>query len=165
MNDEHTEENERLFRALMAHAPDQVRRVLSTPNCDIDPSFLGFVDYYAHLCALIPRHWSVIDLGCAYAPQAWYFRNHHEYLGVDGFTPLAARFAFPNSRHLVQRIEAFLDDYEAGRVALRKPVFAVMNYVPAARATEGRVRAVFPRLFVYYPQRDPEDPGFEFRPR
>lgn len=161
----HDEENDLLFRALMAHAPDQVCRVLSTPNCDIDPEFLGFVDFYAHLSALIPRHWTVIDLGCAYAPQAWYFRNHREYLGIDGFTPLPARFAFPNSRHLEQRIETFLDDYEAGRIAARKPVFAVMNYVPVNSVTKERVRATFPHLFVYYPQRDPEDSDFEFRSR
>jgi len=48
-----------------------------------------------HLAALIPLHFTVVDLGCAYAAQSYYFRRHWKYIGVDGWAK--DRIAAPNT--------------------------------------------------------------------
>ncbi len=41
---------------------EQLDRVFNQDMCDIDGSFLGFTNVYMSLAALIPMHWTVIDL-------------------------------------------------------------------------------------------------------
>lgn len=48
--------------------PDQIERVMMKQDCDIDATFLGFIEVYRALASIIPHHWTVIDLGCTYAP-------------------------------------------------------------------------------------------------
>lgn len=55
---------------------DQIDRVFGYHECDITPEFLGFTEVYLHLSCIIPTHWTVVDLGCAYAPQAFLFGDY-----------------------------------------------------------------------------------------
>jgi hypothetical protein len=69
--------------------------VLAAADGDIDPDFLGFLEPYEALSRIIPRGRTILDLGCGYAFQSWYFRHHRKYIGVD-VRPLF--FRAPNSQ-------------------------------------------------------------------
>jgi hypothetical protein len=147
------EDSRELFRAISQEDPAQVERVFEgCARVELDPDFLGFVGLYKRLAEMIPLHWGVVDLGCAYAPQAWYFREHAFYVGVDHsdsceFGPFV-RFAFGNTQHVVGSIEEYLDALPRFEV----PVFAIASYVPAQPETMRRVRETFQDLFVFYPK-------------
>jgi hypothetical protein len=125
---------------------EQLDRVLNQAECDIDTEFLGFTDIYEHLAEIIPMHFRVIDLGCAYAPQCFYFTLHMDYTGVDSGN--MERFSAHNTSHLTKSIQDFiaqdLDDYDLDET------FAICSYVPDFEA-QTLVRATFPNLFVFYP--------------
>lgn len=160
--DPHTGASLHLYRALQALVPDQVESVMGQETCDIEPQFMGFVLTYARLARLIPKHWTVIDLGCCYAAQAWYFREHKRYIGVD-LTSKAQldRFTFGNTEHLAQDIKRTAAEWAERDTS---EVFAISNYVPTNEATKAAVREAFTNLYVFYPHGEPvrrADPGEE----
>lgn len=136
-----------LFRELQTACPDQCQSVLN--DSDIDPWFLGFVSTYLLLSKLIPTHWKVVDFGCAYAPQAWYFRQHKKYIGVD-YEPADHRFRFPNTEHY----QGAIADVFPAVLSAHDPqgIFAICNYVPSEQTR--LVREHFPNCFVFYPHGD-----------
>jgi len=85
--------NKELWETLHKEYPKQCDRVLQQPMCDIEPDFLGFIDKYYHLSKIMPLHFTIIDFGCSYAPQAYYFRKHKQYIGID-FSTINERFSF-----------------------------------------------------------------------
>lgn len=46
------------------YGKEMVERVESQPYYECDSSFHGFLDKYKQLSEMIPRHFTVIDLGC-----------------------------------------------------------------------------------------------------
>ena len=62
---------------------ERLSKILSQPNCDIDGSFLGFLDVYAGVASKLPKSMTILDIGCAYAIQADYFSDYRKYIGVD----------------------------------------------------------------------------------
>ncbi len=135
------------------YAP-QLQRILEEGSGDIDGTFVGFTATYRHLAALIPLHFTVVDLGCAYAAQSYYFRRHLKYIGVDGWAK--DRIAAPNTLHLSMSIERYLCERSThGYLRERSthegsgPVFAICNYVPTDTTA---LRAAYTNLFVYYPE-------------
>lgn len=141
----HEPSNSRLCAML---PPKQAKRVFKSKNCDIAPDFLGFVGIYERLAEIIPTHWTVIDLGCAYAPQAFFFRNHRAYVGVN--LRDVERFSTPNSKHYDMSIEDFIAKHAAEYD--QNKTFAICSYVPPWGGDNGAmVRAAFKNVFVYYP--------------
>lgn len=130
---------------------DQWERVMSEnyyAAADIGPDFLGFMDVYYHLACVIPPHWTIIDLGCAYSPQAFLFTSHRAFVGVDIGNLI--RFSAPNTCHYSMRISEFLDTH--GSEFDPHETFAICSYCPMWGATDtAQLRAFFPNLFVYYP--------------
>src|ERR1035437_8781883 len=97
-------EVERAFYAanseLLSIIPEeQFKHVMSGLMVDIGCEFLGFVDIYKNLSAIIPKHFTVIDLGCAFAPQAFFFKDHRKYVGVDDTLSADERFHADNTEH------------------------------------------------------------------
>lgn len=143
----HEPSNERLWNRL---PPDQIDRVLSTYMCDIGPEFLGFIGIYERLAEIIPIHWTVVDLGCAYAPQALLFDAHKEYVGVDLLTPDKARFSAPNSRFFEMPIAEFIEKH-VGDFNQDK-TFAICSYVPPWHGNNREIaRQAFQNVFTFYP--------------
>lgn len=134
-----------LYTALCNTVPLQIERVMR--GADIEPDFMGFANTYQALSRLIPLDWTVLDLGCAYAPQAYYFRHHARYIGVDVW-PAHKRFHFSNTVHATQRIE----HYACPAVADQPKVFCILNYVNCRAETAEKVRRLFRNLFVFYPE-------------
>lgn len=123
--------------------------VLNQPQCDIDGEFLGFVDIYEHLAEIIPLAYTVIDLGCAYAPQAYYFRGHKKYIGVDIARKDEPRVVFmtDNMEYHDNGIEEFLENYEHV-----DKEFAICSYVPNSISNNMTLaKEHFQNVFTYYP--------------
>lgn len=66
--------------------PEQMKKVFSYPDCELESDFLGFVDEYAE--EQIPEDFTVIDFGCYQAVQACYFEHCKKYIGVDCAVPI-----------------------------------------------------------------------------
>ncbi len=146
----HDVDNDLLWNAIRADPAlqQQTEHILHYGSGDVEPSFLGFVGTYRRLAEIIPHHWSVYDCGCAYAFQAWYFRNHKAYIGVDVGVPTRYRLALPNVTHYHLNIEEFLRDHPPV-----KPAFGICNYVPTGDGGSGAlVRSGFENCFVFYPE-------------
>ena len=58
-----TSRNLDLYRKLETRFPDLVE-YLRMNDPEHDPSFLGFINTYYYLSKLIPKHWTVVDIGC-----------------------------------------------------------------------------------------------------
>ena len=123
----------------------EYRDILGGNYGDIDDEFLGFTNVYYSLLFFVPEHFTIVDFGCATAPQAWLFRNYKKYIGVDVFPGL--RFTPPNAVHLTGSIFETLPEV----LSMVDPVetFAICSYVPSGE-TE-LVRRRFPNVLVYYP--------------
>lgn len=123
----------------------QKKAVFEQPDCDIDPSFIGFVDIYYHLAKIIPLHWFVVDFGCAYAPQSYFFRFHRGYYGVDPFDGF--RFFSDNTIHKTMTAEKFIEGLS--HIYNPSETFAICSYVPSQ--DNKLIRDTFPNVFCFYP--------------
>ena len=135
-----------LFTVLNREYPDQINQVFSQANCDIDPTFLGFIDTYEALSKLIPKYWTVIDIGCGYAAQAYYFKDHKLYLGVDPHSGIT--FHFDNTVIWNKTIRQTCLHMIGMNL---KEFFCIFNYVPCSQRESERIRKTFPNLYCYYP--------------
>lgn len=127
---------------------EQFDRVLADGMCDIDYEFLGFTDIYESLAYIIPHHWTVVDLGCAYAPQAFLFRNHKAYIGIDQSD--CERFVAPNTTHYRMTIRDFVDAHLSD--FSQDTTFAICSYVPPWHDDNRMIaRQNFKNVFTYYP--------------
>lgn len=115
-------------------------------NCCED--FMGFTRVYRNLLNIVPKHFTIIDLGCCYAPQSYYFKDYKTYIGVD--TLEEERFGTENTIHYRMSIQEFIG-MELPMLGLDlKQCFAICSYVPDDEATK-LAREKFPNILVYYP--------------
>ncbi|WP_215844013.1 SAM-dependent methyltransferase [Acidithiobacillus montserratensis] len=144
--------NGELLENLHRQVPDQLGRILEAGLCDIDVDFLGFVDLYAGLAQIIPHpeETTVVDFGCAYAPQAWYFQKFSGYVGID-VCDATNRFVFANTQHEQVHISEYLNRLESGDVLIPGRSFAILSYLPTNSEIEMRIYSNFPNHFRYYP--------------
>lgn len=134
--------------AILYIPPNQYNKVLSQDMCDIDQEFLGFLDQYIYLAKIIPKHFTVIDFGCAYAPQAFCFTEHKRYIGVD--ISDCQRFKSDNTKHYKmstdQWIEKYLKDIDVDET------FAICTYVPpCVKDSITLVKENFKNVYTFYP--------------
>jgi hypothetical protein len=117
-------------------------------KCDIDLSFMGFLDIYKNLSEIIPQHKIIVDCGCAYATQAVYFQKHKKYIGID--ISDCPKVKTKNSEYHKKSIKEWIDK-ELSKYD-KKDLFAICSYVPPwVNDNEKLVRENFKNLFVYYP--------------
>ena len=122
----------------------------SDAAAELDPSFLGFEEIYRDVLRYVPKDKVVLDLGCAYATQSWYFRDHARYIGVDDWANSDSVIHTDNSEFYFMRIQEFLKDMFPGLGLDVKDVFAVCSFVPDKEAQQ-MVAEMFPYCRVYYP--------------
>ena len=147
--DKHSLISRRLYQKLISdpyYAP-QISRVM-VHDMELEPDFLGFTSYYYYLAQMIPKDRVIYDMGCNCACQAWYFRKHRAYIGVDLLTPVRSRIKPPNAKHYKMSILDFVMKYSI------KPVhFAICSYVPPWDGdNEKIVKEKFRHVFVFYPE-------------
>ena len=138
---------------------DVLSKALSQYYCEIESDFLCFALPYEAVAECIPATIPVIDLGCYMAAQAYFFRNHPAYVGVDcyemceDFSSLR-RFSLPNCRHVSAQIqdcaEALKEEYP--------DAYAVCIAVPDNEARLA-VSHLFPNHCICYPGEKPDVSG------
>lgn len=138
-------------RRLLTKIPTaQLDRVFASDMCELQADFLGFVGIYERLAEIIPLEWTVVDLGCAHAAQAFFFERHARYIGVDLLTKVKDRFAAANSEHRHMPIKRFVKLYLS--TLCLSSTFAICSYVPSWGADNSQLaRTNFLNVFTYYP--------------
>ena len=172
-NLEHDRLTQELLTGIEKLWPEEYNRVYNKVmgNGDIDPTFVGFIDIYEALSHVIPKHFTIFDVGCAYAFQAYYFRDHVKYVGIDQSPStdelraqypclecfdVDSRFQMPGAVYYPKTILCAEDllmikEKEVGR----EPSFAICSYVPGV--VRHWTKQVFSNCFLYYPESSKED--------
>lgn len=122
----------------------------SNASAELDFTFLGFEDVYRDVLNFVSRDKTIIDLGCGYAAQSYYFQDHREYIGVDACGDNDSVIHTENSEFYFMSIQDFIKDVFPVSGIDPKDVFAVCSYVPDATARK-LVMETFPYCRVYYP--------------
>lgn len=139
--------NSIVSRLLNKIPQDQIDKVFDQAECDIDGEFIGFIAIYEKLSKIIPKHFTIIDLGCAYNPQCFYFTKHKAYIAVDE-SP-CEKFQSENCAIYNMKIKKFIDLYVCDFNL--NETFAICSYVPCSGDCNELIRQTFKNLFVYYP--------------
>jgi len=140
-----------LWKELMTtEYADETKRIVADNCYDINPDFLGFTDIYEHLAEIIPKEYTVVDLGCAYNFQSYYFRFHKKYIAVNlpgNYHNKINYFKMPNTKLILKPIKDFLENYEHDDLE-----FAICSYVPNWGSKNMElVKRDFQNVFTYYP--------------
>lgn len=144
--DKNTYTSLELYKALEA----QNSKILNQYYCDIEPEFMGFVLTYKNLSELIPQDWTVIDIGCSYAPQSYYFKDHKSYIGID--LGDVERYTFKNSIYIISDVMDFVETLLPTMNLDLKKTFVICNYVPEwGRINKKELREIFDNLYFFYP--------------
>ena len=131
--------------------PSFWKRCSEYKMCDIDGEFMGFTDIYKHLAQIIPKSRIIVDLGCAYAPQAIYFTEHRKYIGVDLPYFKTPRVNTKNSEYCEMSIKEWIEK-ELPKYN-KEELFAICSYVPPWHDDNQKLcRENFLDMFAYYPR-------------
>lgn len=127
--------------------PKEIKQVLHDSNVDIDMEFIGFVEQYYHLSKIIPKHFTVIDLGCASGFQSYYFKDFKNYIGIDVSNSIRVKPP-SNAIYYIRDIKSFIKE-NVKNMDLNT-CFAICNFIPDKKAVK-YARKVFTNIFVFYP--------------
>lgn len=141
-----------LFELIPKEKIEKVFETSETVGAECDFTFLGFEDVYKAVTLFIPKNQVIIDLGCAYAFQSWYFRDYRKYIGVDNGVNKNDVLETENSEFYFMSIQEFIKEAFPQLGYRKEEVFAICSYVPDEEARE-MVRKFFPYCLVYYPER------------
>lgn len=129
---------------------DRVFRDSESASAEMDASFLCFEDEYEYVLTNTKPNDIIIDLGCAYNPQCWYFKDYDRYIAVDLPIFDDVRFDSGNVEFYIMSIQKFIKE-ELPKLNLNlDKVVAICNAVPDEEARK-MVLDTFPRHFVAYP--------------
>lgn len=135
---------------------EQIKEVMNQDVIDIDYEFVGFIETYKSLSSLIPKHFTVIDFGCAYNPQCFYFAEHKSLISVD-ICPTTKVFKTDNCRVYNEGIVSFIEN-EFPKLKLNlNETFAISNYMPDGRANQ-LITDTFKNIYVFYPSHKENHP-------
>lgn len=139
-----------LFKLIPREKTDQVFQTSQTVGAECDISFLGFEEVYKAVTMFVPKRKVIIDCGCAYAFQSWYFRDYRRYIGVDCGSSINDVLETENSEFYFVTIQHFIKKVFHTLGHSLDDVFVICSYVPDDEARE-MVRNFFPHCLVYYP--------------
>ena len=75
-----------LYTMIPREKIEKIFRESETAGAELDYTFLGFEKVYKAATLFVPKNKVIIDLGCGYAFQSWYFKDYRKYIGVDAGT-------------------------------------------------------------------------------
>ena len=128
----------------------RVFRESETASAEIDPSWLCFEDIYREVMENTSKDTIILDLGCAYAPQCFYFKDYERYIGVNVPFGNNVRFQADNAEFYLMRIQDFIRDVLPSLSLDLDRVVAICSMVPDKEALQ-LVKDTFPRHYVVYP--------------
>lgn len=129
---------------------EEKKRVFNARNCMIDSSFLGFIETYKYLAAIIPKEYTVYDFGCGYNPQCYYFKDHNKYIAINPYEIDSNElFKTPNCDIYRMTTKEFLETI----YNKEEKEFSICNYVPDwyNHSSIELVRKNFNNCFTFYP--------------
>ena len=142
------EELDEVFEYLPIEEADRLFKKNYRMSGNIDYTYMGFMNVYKSILNVVPKHYTIIDLGCCYAPQCYFFKDYEAYIGVD--VDDEERFSTENTTHYEMSIQKFIKEVLPELHLNLKECFAICSYVPDYEATE-LARRTFPNILVYYP--------------
>ena len=122
----------------------------SHASAELDYTFLCFEDIYLKALEVITSDTVVIDLGCAYATQSWFFKDCKKYIGIDCAGDEKSVIHTKNSEYYFMDIQKFIRERLPILDIDLDNVFAVCSAVPDDEARQ-MVLETFPYHLVYYP--------------
>lgn len=136
-----------LYRMIPKEELDRVFK--GTASAELDVDFLGFETPYKVASLVVPKRWTILDLGCGYAAQSYFFTAHKKYIGVDlGGVDFLLRFTTWNTKMYIMRIQEYIVKHHS-ELDLEH-TFALCIAVPDKEAQEMVIRE-FPNHYVWYP--------------
>ena len=142
------EELDDIFNYMPIEEADRLFKKNYRMSGNMDYTFMGFTGVYKSLLSIVPKHFTIIDLGCCYAAQCYYFKDYEQYIGVDVLEE--ERFRTENATHYQMSIQKFIKEVLPELHLNLKQCFAVCSYVNDDKAME-LARKTFPNILVYYP--------------
>lgn len=119
-------------------------------GAEMDPTFLGFEDVYRYASLNIPKDKIILDLGCAYATQSYYFTDFEKYIGVDIEGNENSVIHTDNSAFYFTSIQDFIENIYPTLNIEKQDVYAICSAVPDKEAVN-LAKATFPNLLYWYP--------------
>ena len=155
-------ENERLSLLLYEKLipKEESKKILSQDYCDIFPNFMGFVETYYHLSKLIPHNWTVIDIGCAFNAQCYFFQKHRKIISVEPqLNECFAENLFQANNCDIYRMTGgkFIDSVLPSLDLDMSRTFAIMNNNPGWSEKENlnsKIRSTFKNLYCFFTSGD-----------
>lgn len=132
------------------------RVMMSDASAEIctDNLMCGGATYY-YLSRMIPKDWTVIDVGCAYNPQSYLFTQHARHIAIEP-PQCDSDFHFeffkaPNTELLFMTGQDFIEEkwHRTMDLNLNK-TFAIVNFVSSG-ACNLMVRETFKNCYCFYP--------------
>lgn len=147
------EEPARLREAI---GEEEVRRLFSYPECELEHDYYGFLWEYAYLQGL-PKDMTIIDVGCYQAFQSKYYEDHAKYIGVDIDVPCEWRLKQNNAEHYLQSGQEFIEETLPRLIKEGldlENTFIICSAVPDFELQK-MIAATFPYYAVTYPSKEP----------
>ena len=132
---------------------ERVIRSDASAEIDCNNMTCGRGTYYM-LSKMIPKDWTVIDFGCAYNAQSYFFQNHARHIAIEPeWKNTDFRFEYfraPRTEILFTTGQDFINDILPNMNLNIDKTFAICNYVPSG-ACNLLVRQTFKNVFTFYP--------------
>lgn len=87
---------------------EESNRLFSYEHCELELSFVAFIQNYENLKESIPKDFAIIDIGSYQSFQADYFKDHERYIGVEPAVPLEFRLRQDNAKYYEQSAQQFV---------------------------------------------------------
>lgn len=142
-----------LYKLIQREKINRIFEKSETAGAELDYTFLGFEEVYKAVTLFIPKSRAIIDFGCGYAFQSWYFRDYRKYIGVDVGSvceDVLEILKIGNSEFYHMSIQEFIRNEFHKTGYSFDEAFAICSYVPDTDA-QRLVRETFPHCLVYYP--------------
>lgn len=111
----------------------EINRVFETSEsagADMDFTFLCFEEVYMKVKEHCNKDTVVIDFGCAYASQSYWFKDCKQYIGIDLPFMNNVRFKTDNSKLYIMSGQKFIKEILPTLDLDMEKVIAVCSYVP-----------------------------------
>jgi hypothetical protein len=145
---------------VMSLIPDnEMKRVMmSDASAEIctDDLMCGGATYY-YLSRMIPKDWTVIDVGASYGAQSYLFKDHARYIAVEPFRSSDdwhfEDFKADGTERYQMTAGKFIKDVLPTLNLDLKKTFAIANYTPSWFGEDPikLVRTNFLNVWTYYP--------------
>jgi hypothetical protein len=129
---------------------DRVFKDSDTASAEIDLTFLCFEEGYEYIQNNTSKENIIIDFGCGYNAQCWYFKDYKRYIAVDLPFDNNVRFDSGNVEFYLMSIQTFIQEELAKLNLDLNNVIAICSAVPDTEAQE-MIAETFPRYYISYP--------------